>query len=70
MITQLNIIETFTGSTLEEKAKYEKWMQANKQSLLIMKRSIYDHIKDVIKNDGNMKDYLSFIGQKFLESNN
>jgi len=33
-----------------------------------MKRSISDHIKGTIKDNGNAKDLLSAIGQKFLES--
>nr|XP_009764563.1 PREDICTED: uncharacterized protein LOC104216243 [Nicotiana sylvestris]XP_016514130.1 PREDICTED: uncharacterized protein LOC107830949 [Nicotiana tabacum] len=57
-----------TTSTADEKVKYEKWMEANKLSLMIMKRSISDHIKGAIKDNGNAKDFLSAIGQKFLES--
>ncbi|OIT37006.1 hypothetical protein A4A49_66137 [Nicotiana attenuata] len=57
-----------TTSSADEKAKYEKWMKANKLSLMIMKRSISDHIKGAIKDNGNAKDFLSAIGQKFLES--
>uniref|UniRef100_A0A1U7XG09 Uncharacterized protein LOC104236374 n=1 Tax=Nicotiana sylvestris TaxID=4096 RepID=A0A1U7XG09_NICSY len=54
-------------NTADEKAKYEKWMKANKLNLMIMKRSISDHIKDAIKDNGNAKDFVSAIGQKFLE---
>ncbi|XP_070018798.1 uncharacterized protein [Nicotiana sylvestris] len=60
--------EPTTTSTADEKAKFEKWMKANKLSLMIMKRSISDHIIGVIKDNGNAKDFLSAIGQKFLES--
>ncbi|XP_075106514.1 uncharacterized protein LOC107829157 [Nicotiana tabacum] len=60
--------EPTTTSTTDEKAKYEKWMKANKLSLMIMKRSISDHIKGAIKDNGNAKYFLSAIGQKFLES--
>ncbi|XP_019261993.1 PREDICTED: uncharacterized protein LOC109239856 [Nicotiana attenuata] len=60
--------EPTTTSTADEKAKYEKWMKANKLSLTIMKRSISYHIKGAIKDNGNAKDFLSAIGQKFLES--
>ncbi|OIT04688.1 hypothetical protein A4A49_65218, partial [Nicotiana attenuata] len=60
--------EPTTTSTADEKAKYEKWMKANKLSLMIMKRSISDPIKGAIKDNGNAKDFLSAIGQKFLES--
>ncbi|OIT05212.1 hypothetical protein A4A49_02753 [Nicotiana attenuata] len=61
-------VEPPTTSTADEKAKYEKWMKAKKLSLMIMKRSISDHIKGAIKDNGNAKDFLSAIGQKFLES--
>nr|XP_009804664.1 PREDICTED: uncharacterized protein LOC104249858 [Nicotiana sylvestris] len=60
--------ESTTTRTADEKAKYEKWMKANKLSLMIMKRSIFYHIKGAIKDNGNAKDFLSATRQKFLES--
>ncbi|XP_019231896.1 PREDICTED: uncharacterized protein LOC109212680 [Nicotiana attenuata] len=67
-LTEHKPAEPITTSTADEKAKYEKWMKANKLSLMIMKRSISDHIKVAIKDNGDAKDFLSAIGQKFLES--
>nr|XP_009762197.1 PREDICTED: uncharacterized protein LOC104214242 [Nicotiana sylvestris]XP_016458403.1 PREDICTED: uncharacterized protein LOC107782086 [Nicotiana tabacum] len=67
-LTEQKPAKPTTTSTTDEKAKYEKWMKTNKLSLMIMKRSISDHIKGAIKDNGNAKDFLSAIGQKFLES--
>ncbi|XP_075099082.1 uncharacterized protein LOC142175970 [Nicotiana tabacum] len=67
-LTEQKPIEPTTTSTADEKAKYKKWMKANKLSLMIMKRSISDHIRGEIKDNENAKDFLSAIGQKFLES--
>ncbi|XP_070022107.1 uncharacterized protein [Nicotiana sylvestris] len=67
-LIEQNSAEPTTTSTVDEKAKYEKWMKANKLSLMIMNRSISDHTKGAIKDNGNAKDFLSAIGQKFLES--
>ncbi|OIT19379.1 hypothetical protein A4A49_41492 [Nicotiana attenuata] len=67
-LTEHKPAEPTTTSTADEKAKYEKWMKANKLSLTIMKRFISDHIKGAIKDNGNAKDFLSAIGWKFLES--
>ncbi|XP_009800414.1 uncharacterized protein [Nicotiana sylvestris] len=67
-LTEQKPDELTTTSTADEKARYEKWMKANKLSLMIMKRSISDHIKGAIKDNGNAKDFLSAIGQKFLVS--
>ncbi|XP_075111787.1 uncharacterized protein LOC142181966 [Nicotiana tabacum] len=67
-LTEQKPAEPMTTSTANEKVKYEKWMKANKLSLMIMKRSISDHIKGAIKDNGNAKDFLSAIGQKFLET--
>nr|XP_009785691.1 PREDICTED: uncharacterized protein LOC104233928 [Nicotiana sylvestris] len=67
-LTEKKLVEPITTSTADEKAKYEKWMKANKLSLMIMKRSISNHIKGAINDNGNAKDFLSAIGQKFLES--
>ncbi|XP_019236811.1 PREDICTED: uncharacterized protein LOC109217039 [Nicotiana attenuata] len=66
-LTEQKPAEPVTTSTTNENAKYEKWMKANKLSLMIMKRSIPAHIKCAIKDNGNAKDFLSAIGQKFLE---
>ncbi|XP_070022432.1 uncharacterized protein [Nicotiana sylvestris] len=67
-LTEQKPAEHTTTSTVDEKAKHEKWMKANKLSHMIMKRSISEHIKGAIKDNGNAKDFLSAIGQKFLES--
>ncbi|XP_009789792.1 uncharacterized protein [Nicotiana sylvestris] len=67
-LTEQKPTEPANTSTADENAKYEKWMKANKLSLMIMKISIYDHIKGAIEDNGNAKDFLSVIGQKFLES--
>nr|XP_009761394.1 PREDICTED: uncharacterized protein LOC104213561 [Nicotiana sylvestris] len=56
-----------TTSIADEKTKYKKWMKANKLSLMIINRFIYDHTKGAIDDNGNTKDFLSAIGQKFLE---
>ncbi|XP_070025684.1 uncharacterized protein [Nicotiana sylvestris] len=57
-LTEQKPAEPMTTSTANEKAKYEKWMKANKLSLMIMKKSISDHIKGAIKDNGNAKDFL------------
>ncbi|XP_019266856.1 PREDICTED: uncharacterized protein LOC109244252 [Nicotiana attenuata] len=44
-LTEQKPTEPTTTSTADEKAKYKKWMKANKLILMIMKRSISDHIK-------------------------
>nr|XP_016458808.1 PREDICTED: uncharacterized protein LOC107782438 [Nicotiana tabacum] len=67
-LTEQKLVEPATTSTADEKAKYEKWIKANKLSLMIMKRSISNHIKGAIKDNVNAKDFLSAIGQKFLKS--
>nr|XP_018628690.1 uncharacterized protein LOC104103254 [Nicotiana tomentosiformis]XP_033513866.1 uncharacterized protein LOC104103254 [Nicotiana tomentosiformis] len=67
-MAEQKLVEPTTTSTTDENAKYEKWMKANKLSLMIMKRFISDQIKGAIKDNGNAKDFLSAIGQKFLES--
>ncbi|XP_009784453.1 uncharacterized protein [Nicotiana sylvestris] len=66
-LTEEKPTEPTTTGTASEKAKYEKWMKANKLILMIMK-STSDHIKGAIKFNGNAKDFLSAIGQEFLES--
>ncbi|XP_070025472.1 uncharacterized protein [Nicotiana sylvestris] len=66
-LTEQKPTEPITTSIADEKAKYDKWMKANKLSLMIIKRSISNHIKGAIKDNGNVKDFLSAIKQKLLE---
>ncbi|XP_075083568.1 uncharacterized protein LOC142167303 [Nicotiana tabacum] len=66
--TKQKSAEPTTTSNADEKAKYEKWMKDNKLSIMIIKRSIFYYIKGTVKDNGNAKDFLSAIRQKFLES--
>ncbi|VVA40474.1 PREDICTED: UBN2 domain-containing, partial [Prunus dulcis] len=50
------------------KAKYAKWVKANKMAILIMRRSISPSVKGSITSCDNAKKFIDSIGEKFQES--
>ncbi|CAL8175626.1 unnamed protein product [Prunus armeniaca] len=50
------------------KAKYAKWVQANKMAILIMRRLISPSIRGSITSSDNAKKFIDSIGEKFRES--
>lgn len=56
------------GSSATVISKFEKWERANRLSLMLIKRFMSDTIQDNIHDQGNAKDFMSAIGEKFKES--
>ncbi|XP_016649655.1 PREDICTED: uncharacterized protein LOC107881095 [Prunus mume] len=50
------------------KAKYAKWIKANKMAILIMRRSISPSVRGNITSCDNAKKFIDSIGEKFRES--
>ncbi|CAL8999519.1 unnamed protein product [Prunus brigantina] len=50
------------------KAKYAKWIKANKMAILIMRRSISPSVRGSITSCDNAKKFIDSIGEKFRES--
>ncbi|CAL8099513.1 unnamed protein product [Prunus armeniaca] len=50
------------------KAKYAKWVKANKMAILIMRMSISPSVRGSITSSDNAKKFIDSIGEKFRES--
>ncbi|XP_052171530.1 uncharacterized protein LOC127787509 [Diospyros lotus] len=55
-------------SSIEEKARYEKWGRANRLSLMIMKRSISHTLIGAISKTENAKKFFDDIAEKYKSS--
>lgn len=51
-----------------QRIAYEKWEHSNCMSLMIMKQSILDSIRDAMPKKKNVKKYLSQIADYFIVS--
>ncbi|XP_074559580.1 uncharacterized protein LOC141837708 [Curcuma longa] len=57
------------ASSLEEKAKFEKWERSNRMSLMIIKRAIPEVFRGAVSKDTtNAKDYLAELEKRFAKS--
>ncbi|XP_074586892.1 uncharacterized protein LOC141842788 [Curcuma longa] len=57
------------ASSLEEKAKFEKWERSNRMSLMIIKRAIPEVFRGaVFKDTTNAKNYLAELEKRFAKS--
>ena len=56
--------EPTAKSSIEEKARYEKWGRANRLSLMIMKRFISHTLIGVISKTENAKEFFDDIAEK------
>ncbi|XP_021834101.1 uncharacterized protein LOC110773894 [Prunus avium] len=55
-------------ASAEAKAKYAKWIKANKMAILIMRRSISPSVRGSITPSDNAKKFIDSIVEKFQES--
>ena len=60
--------EPTNDSTTEEKAYYQKWVRANRLSIMVMKKSISPSFKVSVSEEANEKSFFEAIGQRFKES--
>ena len=60
--------EPTNDSTAEEKAYYQKWVRANRLSIMVMKKSISPSFKVSVSEEANAKSFFAAIGQRFQES--
>ena len=60
--------EPTNDSTAEEKAYYQKWVRANRLSIMVMKKSISPSFKVSVSDEANAKSFFAAIGQRFQES--
>ena len=55
--------EPTNDSTAEEKAYYQKWVRANRLSIMVMKKSISSSFKVSVSDEANAKSFFAAIGQ-------
>ena len=55
-------------SSIEEKARYEKWGRANRLSLMILKRSISHTLIGAISKTKNAKKFFDDMVEKYKSS--
>ncbi|KAL6283975.1 hypothetical protein ACE6H2_014904 [Prunus campanulata] len=60
--------EPAVTASAEAKAKYAKWIKANKMAILIMRRSISPSVRGSITPSDNAKKFIDSIAEKFQES--
>ena len=60
--------EPTNDSTAEEKAYYQKWVRANRMSIMVMKKSISPSVKVSVSKEANAKSFFKAIEQLFQES--
>ncbi|KAM2147950.1 hypothetical protein ACFX1Q_004634 [Malus domestica] len=60
--------EPAADATVDVKAKYERWLKANRITLLVIKKSMSDTVRGGIPDSKNAKEYLASIHEKFKES--
>ncbi|XP_020411650.1 uncharacterized protein LOC109946889 isoform X3 [Prunus persica] len=60
--------EPAATASAEAKAKYAKWIKANKMAILIMRRSISPSVRGSITPSDNAKKFIDSIAEKFQES--
>lgn len=54
-------------SSVEEKDYYERWKHSNRTSLMIMRYTIDESIRDSVQHCDNAKAFLDSIGKKFTK---
>ncbi|XP_017185958.1 uncharacterized protein [Malus domestica] len=60
--------ELASDAAVDVKAKYERWQKANRITLLVIKRSMFDTVRGGIPESENAKEFLASIDSKFKES--
>lgn len=55
-------------NTMEHKTKFEKWVKANRMSLLTMRKAMTKSVRRGIPKSEKAKEFFTSIGEKFKES--
>lgn len=59
-----------SASTAEDRVKHEKWHKANRMSLMVMKKTMSETVREGIPACDKAKDFLDDVGAKFKVSEN